>query len=74
MTGLPRVSDQTRPRDAWALVVCGGIERLTDALRRGDAFDEQSLHDMRALRNRLTAFDQALAMREQVFNLDQPET
>lgn len=66
MRGLPRMTDHTRPRDAWALVVCGGIERLTEALRRGDAFDEQSLHDMRALRNRLAAFDAALSMREQV--------
>lgn len=66
MKGLPRMQDSTRPRDAWALVVCGGIERMTEALRRGEPFDEQSLHDMRALRNRLAAFDAALAMREQV--------
>lgn len=66
MTGLPRVADQSRPRDAWALVVCGGIERLTEALRRGDAFDEQSLHDMRALRSRLGAFSDALTAREAI--------
>ena len=64
MTGLPRVRDTSRSRDVWALVVCGGIERLTEALRRGDPFDDQSLADMRALRNRLGAFDMALSMRE----------
>jgi hypothetical protein len=68
MAGLPRMKDETRPRDAWMIVVCGGVERLTEALRRGDAFDEQSLHDMRALRARLGAFDAALAGREQVLN------
>lgn len=66
MTGLPRMKDTTRPRDAWMIVVCGGVERLTEALRRGDAFDEQSLNDMRALRQRLSAFDAALTMREHV--------
>ena len=45
-------------------MVLGGVERLTDSLRRGDAFDEQSLHDMRALRNRLKAFSDALNLRE----------
>lgn len=64
MSGLPRAIDATRPRDAWSVLVCGGVERLTESLRRGDAFDEQSLHDMRALRNRLSAFDSALSARE----------
>lgn len=64
MTGLPRVADASRPRDAWTVMVLGGVERLTDSLRRGDAFDEQSLHDMRALRNRLKAFSDALNLRE----------
>ncbi len=66
MTGLPKMTDTTRPRDCWMVMVCGGVERLTECLRRGDAFDEQSLHDMRALRMRLSAFDAALSMREQV--------
>jgi hypothetical protein len=66
MTGLPRMKETVRPRDAWALLVCGGVERLTEALRRGDPFDEQSLCDMRDLRNRLNAFDNALAARETV--------
>lgn len=66
MTGLPRVKDATTPRDAWAVFVVGGVENLTHALRRGDAFTEKALHDMRTLRMRLTAFSDALTAREQV--------
>ena len=57
------MQDTTRPRDCWAIMVCGGVERLTDALRRGDAFDAQSLADMRDLQRRLGAFSDALTMR-----------
>lgn len=64
MKGLPRVADTSRPRDVFAVMVLGGVERLTEALRRGDAFDEQSLGEMRLLRQRLSAFDAALAARE----------
>lgn len=71
MTGLPRVRDTSRPRDVWLLVVCGGVERMTDALRRGDPFDDQSLADMRALRNRLGAFDMALSMREREAGIEE---
>ena len=39
MSGLVRARDVTRPRDCWSVMVCGGVERLTEALRRGDAFD-----------------------------------
>ena len=63
MNGLPRIADTSRPRDCWQVMVLGGIERLTDALRRGDPFDAQSLADMNALRMRLSAFDAALAAR-----------
>lgn len=61
--GLPRVPDSTRPREAFALLVLEPVERLTTALRRGDAFSAQALADMEALRNRLKAFDAALDAR-----------
>jgi hypothetical protein len=70
MDGLPRVKDTTRPRDAFHLMVLGGIERTTEALRRGDPFDAQSLADMRALRNRLGALDAALTAREALIEDD----
>lgn len=63
MNGLPRIADTSRPRDCWQVMVLGGIERLTEALRRGEAFDAQSLADMNALRMRLSAFDAALTAR-----------
>ena len=44
---------------------------MTDALRRGDPFDDQSLADMRALRNRLGAFDMALSMREREAGIEE---
>jgi hypothetical protein len=63
MSGLPRAKDETRPRDAWLLLVCGGVERLTESLRRGDPFSEKALSDMTALDRRLGAFSAALAAR-----------
>ena len=63
MAGLPREKDTTRPRDAWATMVCGGVESLTYALRRGDAFTEKALQDMLALSRRLNAFNDALNAR-----------
>ena len=60
MTGLPRTKDTSRPQDAWALFVCGGVERLTTALRRGDPFSERALQDMLQLDRRLDAFHTAL--------------
>lgn len=71
MTGLPRVPDTSRPRDVFAVMVLGGVERLTEALRRGDAFDAQSLSEMRLLRQRFSAFDAALAAREATLIEDQ---
>jgi hypothetical protein len=63
MTGLRRAKDETRPQDAFALVVLGGVERMTSALRRGDPFSEKALSDMLALERRLTAFSAALQAR-----------
>lgn len=60
MKGLPRAPDTSRPRDLFSVLVLWPIERLTDSLRRGDAFTAQSLVEMEHLRNRLKAFDAAL--------------
>lgn len=60
MPGLPRAKDQTRPREAFNVMVLESIERLTLALRRGDAFTAQGLTDMEALSRRLGAFQSAL--------------
>lgn len=65
MNGLPQVRDTSRPRDCWAVMVLGGLERLTEALMRGDAFDAQSLTDMEQLSRRLGAFDRALTVRKE---------
>ena len=60
MPALPRQKDTTRPRDCWAIMVLGGIEKVTEALRRGDAFDAQSVAEMQALCRRLDALKAAL--------------
>lgn len=60
MTGLPRAKDETRPQDAFGLIVIYGVERMTTALRRGDPFSEKALHDMLSLDRRLSAFSTAL--------------
>jgi len=70
MTGLPRAKDETRPRDAFALLYLDGIERLTTALRRGDAFSAQALADMQALDRRWHAFSAALRDRLSVVEDD----
>ena len=64
MTGLPRVHSTLRRRPVWDLVLLGGIERLTERLMGGMEFSADDLADMRALRQRLRAFDQALEARE----------
>ena len=66
MPGLPRATDTTRPRDAWALMVCGGVERMTEALRRGDPFSGKALEDMQRLQARLEAFSDALNARTSI--------
>lgn len=60
MSGLPRMKDCTRPHDAFTIVMIGGIERLTTALRRGDPFSEKGLQEMLKLDQRLSAFSAAL--------------
>lgn len=66
MQGLPRSKTTLPPRDAWAVLVLGGVENLTHALRRGDAFSERALQDMEALQRRLQAFSDALDARKEV--------
>lgn len=61
---LDRVKDRTRPQDPWTVLVCGGVERLTNSLMRGDRFTEAGLRDMQALRGRLEGFARALEARE----------
>lgn len=63
MTGLPRTKDETRPQDAFAVMILGGIETLTHRLRRGDPFSEKALQDMLQLDRRLNAFSDALHSR-----------
>ena len=61
--GLPRVADASRPHDAFALVVLGGVEKMTWALQRGEPFSAKALADMQALQRRLGAFSRALDAR-----------
>lgn len=60
MSGLPRAKDETRPQDAFSVMVLGGVESLTHRLRRGDPFSEKALQDMLKLESRLQAFSDAL--------------
>ena len=71
MSGLPRGKDNTRPREAFTILVLDSVERLTMALRRGDPFTAQGLADMRALSRRLQAFKDALEARESVLEEDE---
>lgn len=69
MTGLPRVQTTIRRRMIWEVMILGGVERLTEKLMRGDEIPEADLVDMHALRQRLRAFDTALAAREKAAGL-----
>ncbi|WP_299949102.1 hypothetical protein [uncultured Ruegeria sp.] len=60
MSGLPRMKDTTRPQDAFTLVMIGGVERMTTALRRGDPFSEKGLQEMLKFDQRCQAFSAAL--------------
>ena len=64
MTGLPPIRSTLRRRPVWDRVVLGGIENLTQWLMSGAEVSDDDLADMRALRLRLRAFDQALEARE----------
>jgi hypothetical protein len=64
MSGLPRVHSTLRRRPVWDRVLLGGIENMTTWLMSGAEVSADDLHDMRALRLRLRAFDQALEARE----------
>jgi hypothetical protein len=63
MSGLPKIETQWRPRDTMRLMVFDPIERMTEALRRGDAFSSESLRDMQLMQQRLEAFSDALDAR-----------
>lgn len=64
MTGLPAVRSNLRRRPVWDRVVLGGIESMTSWLMSGAEVSDEDLADMRALRMRLQAFNQALEARE----------
>ena len=73
MTGLPRVHRTTRRRPVWDRFILGGFERLTEWLMSGDEVTEGDLDDLRDLRNRARAFDQALAQREVVAGIGEQD-
>lgn len=62
---LSRVPSTVSPRPVWSAFVLGGIERLTDGLRRGDEFTEADVRDLQAVVMRLDALKAALEMRIQ---------
>ena len=64
MSGLPPIRSTLRRRPVWDRVVLGGIENLTQWLMSGAEVSDDDLADMRTLRLRLRAFDQALDARE----------
>jgi hypothetical protein len=63
MTGLPKVQKEWRPRDTMRFLAFEPIERLTEALRRGDGFSEEAFRDLQLLQNRFEAFGEALDYR-----------
>jgi hypothetical protein len=63
MPGLPKAPSTVRRRLVWEHIFLGGVERLTDSLRRGDEFSDADLRDMQALDMRFHAFSAALAQR-----------
>lgn len=73
MTGLPPVRSTLRKRPVWDRMVLGGIEAVTQWLMSGAEVSEDDLADMRALRMRLTAFNQALEARERAAGVTESE-
>ena len=63
MPALPRHKDTTSPRDAFKVIVLGGLESMTTALRRGDAINAQSVAEIEAVCNRADALRAALESR-----------
>ena len=60
MPALPRHKDQTRPRDAFRLILIEGLERMTTALRRGDPLDARSVEEIEQVCRRADALQEAL--------------
>ncbi len=69
--GLPRAKDESRMLNAWDVFVLGGVERLTESLRRGHKFNLKSLKEMQALQQRLGAFNDALDSRVPIVETDE---
>ena len=61
MTALPEAKTARKPRSAFTVFIEGGMEALTRALYRGDAFD--NMDDLATLHRRCTAFQMALSAR-----------
>lgn len=64
--GLPRAKDTTKPRDVFAMLYLEPLERVTMALRRGDAFSPASIAQLEAMTRRFDALKAALDDRMQM--------
>lgn len=61
MTDLKAIDRPQRPRSAFDVFIVGGMEALTEALRRGRAF--RDVDDLVTLQRRCEAFSAALSDR-----------
>lgn len=73
MTGLPAIPTQRKPRDLMLIMLIDPVEKLTEALQRGHAFDDASLNEMIILQRRLSAFGFALQARLDAANIGKGE-
>jgi hypothetical protein len=60
--GLPRAANP-RPRDSFSMLMLMPLEQVTTALRRGDDFSAQAVHDLEAFCQRAAALRAALDAR-----------
>lgn len=73
MTGLPAIPTPRKPRDLMLIMLIDPVEKLTEALHRGHAFDDASLAEMIILQRRLSAFGFALQARLDAANIGKGE-
>lgn len=64
MSGLPAIPTRRTKRAIWEYMILWPVERVTEHLMSGEYIPEDDLRDLYALRQRLRALDNALAMRE----------
>lgn len=67
---LPQIPTTYSRRLIWEYAVLHPIERMTEHLRSGAYVSADDLHDMRLLRARLRALDNALEAREKVAGVE----